>query len=835
VIVIDPPAVADDALAVTRYFAAAPATVVIGKLLPVTVPVVAVMTWLVPAAVAEVKPTVAEPLALVTLVGEANDPPLVLVQVIVCPGVASAFPFPSTSCAVIVTAVPTVGEREVEVTRYLAGFPLVVVIDALVPVRPPASLALTVWTVAAVVLVANWTFATPEAFVLLVGDAKDPPGPVALHVTVCPPLATLFPSASVSWAVIVTAFPATTVGVELVTTYFAALPAIVVIGAPLPEADCVCAVTTWFVPAVVFVVKVTVAMPEAFVDDVDVAKLPPFVLDHVTVCPIEFTALPAASASCALMLTAAPATTDVALAVTTNRAAVPAVVVIWKVLPVRFPVVAVTTWVVPTTVLVVNEMEAEPALLVTLVVFAKEPPFVLLHVIVCPLDATALPFASTNCAVIVTAEPATTLDVAAVTRYCVAVPATIDTGELVPVRFCWSVPVNEYVWPAVVLVVYSTVASPCAFVVDDTRSNVSPPVALELARRRSAADAVLPFIVRVQLTTWPAEFTGWSFASTSCAAMVTVLPATTLAALGVTRYFTPFEEGAATVPIGLVRPISTPVVAVTTCDTPLVELVVNTTSANPLLFVTLVGVANDPPFVLDQATVWLPTAIGFPAASASCARIVTDPPAGTLSALALATYCVGRPGATVMIGEVPVIAPVVAETRCVTPVTLLAVSTAVATPAASVVLVGAPSAPPFVVVHVTIWLGTPRAFPNASVSFADIVTEPPAGGAVVLAVTTYFAAGPATTAIGGLAPVVVFVVALTTWIVPATVATASVTVATPLASVVDVDADNVPPSDADHATDWPAVAMALPFASTSRAKIVAVPPAVTLEVLDETT
>jgi hypothetical protein len=114
------------------------------------------------------------------------------------------------------------------------------------------------------------------------------------------------------------------------------------------------------------------------------------------------------------------------------------------------------------------------------------------------------------------------------------------------------VPVKAYVCPAVVLVVYSTVARPSAFVADDARSNVSPPVALELARRRSAADAVLPFIVRVQLTTWPAEFTGWSFASTSCAAIVTVLPATTLAALGVTRYFAPLPDGIATVPIALV-------------------------------------------------------------------------------------------------------------------------------------------------------------------------------------------------------------------------------------------------------------------------------------------
>jgi hypothetical protein len=39
------------------------------------------------------------------------------------------------------------------------------------------------------------------------------------------------------------------------------------------------------------------------------------------------------------------------------------------------------------------------------------------------------------------------------------------------------------------------------------------------------------------------------------------------------------------------------------CETPLVVLVVNTTSANPLAFVTLVLAANVPPLVLDHTTV----------------------------------------------------------------------------------------------------------------------------------------------------------------------------------------------------------------------------------------
>ena len=50
-------------------------------------------------------------------------------------------------------------------------------------------------------------------------------------------------------------------------------------------------------------------------------------------------------------------------------------------------------------------------------------------------------------------------------------------------------------------------------------------------------------------------------ASANCAVIVTVLPAVTLAALDVTRYFTAVPD---TVVMALVDPVTPPVVAVTT-------------------------------------------------------------------------------------------------------------------------------------------------------------------------------------------------------------------------------------------------------------------------------
>ena len=105
---------------------------------------------------------------------------------------------------------------------------------------------------------------------------------------------------------------------------------------------------------------------------------------------------------------------------------------------------------------------------------AKLPPLVLDHVMPTPEVLTGLPFPSDSCAVIVTVPPAVTDALLAVTRNRVAMPATVVTGGLVPVRLLPSVAENVYVGPAVVLVVNSIVATPCESVVEVDAENVSP-------------------------------------------------------------------------------------------------------------------------------------------------------------------------------------------------------------------------------------------------------------------------------------------------------------------------------------------------------------------------
>jgi hypothetical protein len=68
------------------------------------------------------------------------------------------------------------------------------------------------------------------------------------------------------------------------------------------------AVTVWTTAVVVLTVNVTVAMPLAFVVLVAEEKVPPPVLDQVTTRPDVAIAVPAAVASCAVMVTAAPGT-----------------------------------------------------------------------------------------------------------------------------------------------------------------------------------------------------------------------------------------------------------------------------------------------------------------------------------------------------------------------------------------------------------------------------------------------------------------------------------------------------------------------------------------------
>src|SRR5205823_13607425 len=110
--------------------------------------------------------------------------------------------------------------------RYLLAEPAVVVIALVDPVLPPV-VPVTTWLVAAAVLVVKTTVATPPLFVNDVAVANDPPF-VLDHVTVWFDVDTELLLASASCAVMVTVLPAATLDELEVTTYFEALPAIVV-------------------------------------------------------------------------------------------------------------------------------------------------------------------------------------------------------------------------------------------------------------------------------------------------------------------------------------------------------------------------------------------------------------------------------------------------------------------------------------------------------------------------------------------------------------------------------------------------------------------------------
>jgi hypothetical protein len=97
----------------------------------------------------------------------------------------------------------------------------------------------------------------------------------------------------------------------------------------------------------------------------------------------------------------------------------------------------------PAFVAVLNDTVASPFASVVLVEVVNDPPVpVLLHVTTLPDVLTALLLASTNCAVIGTALPATGFGIPAVTIYFAAVPGIVVMFPLVPVSDCASVPVT---------------------------------------------------------------------------------------------------------------------------------------------------------------------------------------------------------------------------------------------------------------------------------------------------------------------------------------------------------------------------------------------------------
>ena len=128
-----------------------------------------------------------------------------------------------------------------------------------------------------------------------------------------------------------------------------------------------------------------------------------------------------------------------------------------------------------------------------------------------------MPFASANCAVMVTVLPAAGLVLDDVTTYLDAAPTTVVMVVDVPVMLVLSVAVTVVAVPATVCVVKVTVAVPVPFVVDVAAEN--EPFAFDL----------------VHVTTRPARLTLLLLASRSCAVMVTLAPATGLEELDETE------------------------------------------------------------------------------------------------------------------------------------------------------------------------------------------------------------------------------------------------------------------------------------------------------------
>jgi hypothetical protein len=252
---------------------------------------------------------------------------------------------------------------------YLDAAPTIVVMLALVPDKAgdELSVAVIVVEVPETVCEVNVTVARPFAFVLLVAAENDPFASDFVQVTSLPgdSVLTGLSFASASWAVMVMALPATRLPLDE-TIYFVAAPATVDIVALVPVILPVLTVlpVTASVPTIVPVVNVTVACPFAPVVLVTEENDPPapFLL-HVTTFPCVVTGLLCISASCAVIVTAVPATGALSVDVTRYLAAVPTVVVILAVVPVIDDVtlsVAVTVAKVPITVCVVNVIVAIP-------------------------------------------------------------------------------------------------------------------------------------------------------------------------------------------------------------------------------------------------------------------------------------------------------------------------------------------------------------------------------------------------------------------------------------------------------------------------------------------
>ncbi len=136
---------------------------------------------------------VAIPLASVVDVGAENDPlPLLLLQVTICPAVATALPLASANCALIVTPLPAVGDELDVVAKYWLAVPAVPVAE-IVNGEPfnPAEVAVKVFAPAIAPKVQAGLVAMPVLSVVTAPVEAKEPDPLATAKVTDTPLTAL--------------------------------------------------------------------------------------------------------------------------------------------------------------------------------------------------------------------------------------------------------------------------------------------------------------------------------------------------------------------------------------------------------------------------------------------------------------------------------------------------------------------------------------------------------------------------------------------------------------------------------------------------------------------
>ena len=427
-----------------------------------------------------------------------------------------------------------------------------------------------------------------------------------------------------------------------------AAPNVVVMFPLVPESTPSVPVTVCTVPAVVLLVNVTVACPAASVTELAAEKLPPFVLDHVTVLPLVAITLPLASANCAVIVTVLPAITELALDVTTYFVAVGAGAEMVRVLglPEMFvaPIFAVS-----------DAVAAVPGA----VYVAVHTPFVQLTVPSVPRSTAAV--TSLDVAVVITLPFASFTVIVTVVVPFVSSDVEPTANVLVAAL---GAPVLTLMFGLVLAVFVPSVASLAVTVFEPTVLSVTLNVFVPATSAPFAGSVAAPSLDVI--ATLSVDDTTFQFAST--AFTVTVNPVPDVCALGApvlpvalpadaaspgTRICTFANGPAMVVMLPLVPVMLEPSVAVTVCAVPATVLAVNVTVARPFASVVLVALANDPPFVLDQVIVRPAVFTELFEPSASCAVIVTEPPSVTLLALDVTTYFDAAPAAIVSLAALP--------------------------------------------------------------------------------------------------------------------------------------------------------------------------------------